>query len=269
MENQLQVFTHGAFGQVRTLQKDGEVWFVAKDVADALGFGLTADMTRQLDDDEKLTCKLYMSGQNRNAQLINESGLYSAILRSRKPEAKQFKKWVTAEVLPSIRKHGAYMTEDTLEKALTSPDFLIQLATQLKQEQEARRLAEEQKALAEAKVVELQPKAEKYDLVVDASKLLTFEAVAHMTKEYLLDKYGLEANLNKNTFPKLLRELGILTKDRKYGAGYKNLPRKDYQEFFEVKITEYGHITRIKPDKVVDLMEIVCNQLAQKYQVLF
>lgn len=81
-------------------------------------------------------------GGNQNVIVINESGIYSSILRSRKPEAKQFKKWVTSEVLPSIRKYGAYLTEQTVEKALTDPDFLIQLALNLKEEREKRLIVE-------------------------------------------------------------------------------------------------------------------------------
>ncbi|MGG6431919.1 BRO-N domain-containing protein [Anoxybacillus sp. D401a] len=110
MDNQLQVFTHGAFGQVRTLQKDGEVWFVAKDVADILAFRDAFNMLRNIDEDD--TQKVSITddlGRLQSTSIINESGLYSAILRSRKPEAKQFKKWVTSEVLPSIRKHGGYI----------------------------------------------------------------------------------------------------------------------------------------------------------------
>lgn len=99
-------------------------------------------MVRILDEDEKDTHQMSTLGGIQTMKIINESGLYSAILKSKKPQAKAFKKWVTSEVLPSIRKHGAYMTENTLEKALTSPNFLIELVTNLKHEQEARKLAE-------------------------------------------------------------------------------------------------------------------------------
>jgi len=123
---------------------------VAKDVCDVLGFSGTNAGTRHLDDDEKMSVKLTgISATNPVVTIINESGLYSLILRSRKPEAKAFKKWVTSEVLPSVRKHGAYMTPKTLEKAMLSPDFIIELAGRLKEEQE--------------KTKKLQPKADVYD----------------------------------------------------------------------------------------------------------
>lgn len=119
----------------------------------------------RLDDDERAKFNL---GRQGKANIINEAGLYALVLGSRKPEARTFKRWVTHEVLPTIRKHGAYMTQQTLDKALTSPDFLIQLATKLKEEQE--------------KVKALEPKAKALDdftnvedrlLVRDAAKILS------------------------------------------------------------------------------------------------
>lgn len=110
-------------------------------MADVLEYRDTYNMVRILDEDEKDTHQVSTLG---GSQTMKVSGLYSAILKSKKPQAKAFKKWVTSEVLPTIRKHGAYMTDSTLEKALTSPDFLIQLATNLKTEQDARKLANSQ-----------------------------------------------------------------------------------------------------------------------------
>ena len=138
--NELQVFNFEQ-NQVRIIEKDGEFWFVAKDVCDVLELENPTKSIKSLDDDEKMTLTFREdhSGQRGGAQflnIINESGLYALVLRSNKPEAKRFSKWVRSEVLPSIRKHGAYMTQQTLEKALTNPDFLIQLAQQLKSEQE-------------------------------------------------------------------------------------------------------------------------------------
>lgn len=134
--NDLQIFKSNEFGEVRSFIKNGEPWFVAKDVCDILGLTNPSESLKALDDDEKSTLRISEGGPAVN--IINESGLYTLVLRSRKPEAKKFKKWVTTEVLPSIRKYGAYMTDNTIEKALTSPDFLIQLATQLKEEREKR-----------------------------------------------------------------------------------------------------------------------------------
>lgn len=138
----LKVFENSNFGKIRVLEIDGEPWFIAIDIAKVLDYRTAYDMTRILDEDEKGTQIVRTPGGNQNVIVIDESGLYSSILRSRKPEAKQFKKWVTSEVLPSIRKYGAYLTEQTVEKALTDPDFLIQLALNLKEEREKRLIAE-------------------------------------------------------------------------------------------------------------------------------
>lgn len=143
-KNELQVFNNEQFGEVRVFIKDDDYWFLAKDIATILEYRTSNDMTRILDDDEKDTQIVRTLGGEQEMVVINESGLYSAILKSRKPEAKQFKKWVTSEVLPTIRKHGAYMSEEVIEKTLTDPDFIIQLATQLKEEKQKRLLAEKQ-----------------------------------------------------------------------------------------------------------------------------
>ena len=133
---ELKIFENEQFGRVRTLQIENEPYFVAKDVAEILGYSDTNQAIRMhVDEEDKLTRDFNWSGQNRQMYIINESGLYSLILKSKLPQARQFKRWVTNEVLPSIRKHGAYMTSETLEQALTSPDFLIKLATKLKEEQ--------------------------------------------------------------------------------------------------------------------------------------
>lgn len=136
--------------QVRTLTtSEGETWWVLSDVCKALGLSNPSVVAARIDPDSRSKSDLGRQGE---AVTVNEPGLYEVILRSDKPDAKRFRKWVTGEVLPSIRRHGAYMTEQTVEKALTSPDFLIQLATQLKQER-----AEKEKA--QQQVAALQPKA--------------------------------------------------------------------------------------------------------------
>lgn len=149
--------------------ENGDPWFVLKDCMNILGLGNPTETVKMFDDDEFSTTEVIDSiGRRQQAYIISEPGLYRLIMRSRKPEAKEFQRWVTHEVLPSIRKHGAYMTQQTLDKALTSPDFLIQLATKLKEEQE--------------KVKALEPKAKALDaftdvedrlLVRDAAKVLS------------------------------------------------------------------------------------------------
>lgn len=148
--NNLKVFDYGT-KNMRTVFKDGEPYFVSKDVCEILG--INATQTRRLDEDEKGMHLIQTPGGNQEMQIINESGLYNLVLGSRNPETKQFKRWVTHDVIPSIRKHGAYMTDDTLEKALTSPDFLIQLATKLKEEQTQRKLLEDKIEIDKPKVV--------------------------------------------------------------------------------------------------------------------
>lgn len=152
--NNLQIFNSPEFGQVRTIQQNGEPWFVGKDVAEILGYKDTSDaMKKHVDIEDKLTRRFADSGQNREMYIINESGLYSLILSSKMPKAKEFKRWVTSEVIPAIRKHGAYMTDDVLKQAIQSPDFLIKLATELKEEKEARRQAEASLQAAKPKVL--------------------------------------------------------------------------------------------------------------------
>lgn len=126
--------------QVRTVTINDEPYFVGKDVATILGYSNTRDaLSHHVDDEDKGVAKLDTLGGRQNQTIINESGLYSLILSSKMPQAKEFKHWVTSEVLPAIRKHGAYMTPQTIEKALLNPDTIINLATQLKKEQEQRK----------------------------------------------------------------------------------------------------------------------------------
>lgn len=126
--------------QVAVLQKDGEPWFVARNVTDVLGLDRTA--IRRIDEEEKDVHSTHTLGGTQGMAIISEAGLYELIFASKKEEAKQFKRWVTKEVIPSIRKYGAYMTPETIEQALTDPDTIIRLATDLKEER-ARRMAAE------------------------------------------------------------------------------------------------------------------------------
>ena len=128
--------------EVRAVEIDGEGWLVGKDVAEALGYSNTAKAIRDhVDIEDKLSERIVLSGQNREVILINESGFYSLILRSDMPKAKQFKRWVTSDVLPSLRKHGMYATDELLD----NPDLLIEVATRLKEERVARLEAEKQR----------------------------------------------------------------------------------------------------------------------------
>lgn len=144
----IQIFNSKEFGDVRAFELNGAPWFVGKDVAEALGYGagksLANAVSKHVDEEDKGVTEMMTPGGVQKVIIINESGLYSLVLSSKLPSARKFKHWVTSEVLPSIRRHGAYMTDQALERAITEPDFLIKLATNLKEEKEKRLEAERQ-----------------------------------------------------------------------------------------------------------------------------
>ena len=174
--------------QVRTVVRDGEPWFVGKDVADILGYKNQRDaLAKHVDDEDKNSVAIRDGIQgNPNKVVINESGLYSLIVASKLPPAKVFKRWVTSEVLPTIRKHGAYMDTDIIEKSLADPDFLIQLATTLKEEKQRR-------MEAEAKIAADEHKVDFYDAVGNTSATLTVERFAKLVTE----KLGIQTGRNR------------------------------------------------------------------------
>ena len=151
MENStaIRTFTNDNLGNIRILIDNDEIWFVAIDVCKCLEINNSRQAILKLDTDEKKSLYIENSGAgNPNKTIVNEAGLYNLILSSRKPEAKEFKRWITHEVIPSIRKYGAYMTPETIEKVLYNPEFIINLASQLKAEQEKNEvLTKENKAL--------------------------------------------------------------------------------------------------------------------------
>ncbi len=147
------VFQDAEFGLVRVLVDDaGDPWFVAKDVCDALGLGRQQDSTRYLDDDEKRECLVDTPGGRQKMACVSEPGLYKLVMKSRTATAKRFQRWVTHTVLPSIRKHGAYATDETVDRILADPEFGIRLLTALKKERG-------RSAALEAENAELRPKA--------------------------------------------------------------------------------------------------------------
>lgn len=161
MENNLEIFTNPEFGNIRIIDKNGEPWFIGKDVAEALGYEASRNaITKHVDDEDKLTHQISASGQNRNMTVINESGLYSLILSSKLPTAKKFKRWVTSEVLPAIRKHGNY-TAPKQENKSKSIDLEIRLNnSKARMASEYRRIAEmtdikEYKHICQQKAVEV------------------------------------------------------------------------------------------------------------------
>lgn len=130
--NEIQVFNYGE-SEIRTVHRDGQMWWVLKDVCEALGITNPSIVATRLDEDERAKFDLGRQGET---NIITESGLYNVILRSDKAEAKRFKRWVTHEVLPAIRKHGGYLTPAKIEEVLLNPDTIIRLATELKDERE-------------------------------------------------------------------------------------------------------------------------------------
>ena len=148
--NDIQIFNNKEFGAVRTTGTPEQPLFCLADVARVLGLK-TSKLVQRLSK-YPISDSL---GREQVTNFINEDGLYDVILDSRKPEAKRFRKWVTSEVLPTIRKHGAYMTQQTIEKALAEPDFLIQLAVNLKEERQKRLLAEQECEYQRTRIVEL------------------------------------------------------------------------------------------------------------------
>lgn len=223
--NQLQVFNNEEFGQVRTVVQGEDVWFVAKDVCDVLGINKQRDAYSRLDEDERGSVLVDTLGGQQNMNAINESGLYSLILRSRKPQAKAFKKWVTSEVLPSIRKHGAYMTPNTINALLQDPDLIIGLASQLKQEQQARQVAEHKNLMLTQQIAENASKITYLDQILQSQDTVTVSQVAA--------DYGLSAvRLNK-----ILNDEKVQYKVNKQWLLYSKYQNKGYTKSQTVDVT--------------------------------
>ena len=174
--NEIKIFENSDFGQVRTLERNNEIYFVASDICKCLDIKNTTQAVQRLDEDEKSMFNIGLSGGETN--LVNEYGLYNLILVSRKKEAKAFKRWITHEVLPSIRKHGAYMADEVLKEALTSPVFLIKLATELKEEKEKRKALEIENTIKTQQIGELKPKADYVDKILKSKSLMTITQIA-------------------------------------------------------------------------------------------
>ncbi|WP_283610526.1 phage antirepressor [Faecalispora anaeroviscerum] len=173
--HEIKIFENEEFGQVRTLLIDGEPWFVGRDIAEILKYSNTRKaIADHVDDDDKTDGVTIRDsiGRSQKPIIINESGLYSLILSSKLPAAKKFKRWVTGEVLPSIRKHGAYITMPKLEEIMANPDSLELLLKQL--------LAETQKNKElEQQLTVLIPKGEYYDRLIETEMLTNLRITAH------------------------------------------------------------------------------------------
>ncbi len=237
--NEMQIYENSQFGSIRVIDQGGEPWFVAADVCRALEIQNHRDVFSRLDDDEKGVALIDTLGGQQKMSTVNEPGLYSLVLGSRKPEAKAFKRWITHEVVPAIRKHGAYMTPATVEVILSDPDTMIRLLQELKTERQQREALEER---AEAD----RPKVLFADAVaVSGSTVL----VGELAK--ILKQNGVE--IGQNRLFSWLRRNGYLICRR--GTDH-NMPTQYSMELglFEIKETAVthsdGHVTISKTPKV-------------------
>ena len=224
--NDLEIFENPAFGQVRTLQREGEPWFVGKDVAEALGYSNPRKaLADHIDEEDRrqgdgVTIRDSI-GREQYPTLINESGLYSLVLSSKLPTAKAFKRWITSEVIPSIRKHGAYITPDTLEQMIADPDTTIRLLTTLKEERQERVRLE-----AEAKAN--RPKVLFADAVATAHTSILIGELAKLLKQNGVD-------MGQNRLFDWMRKNGYLIARR--GTDY-NMPTQKSMELGLMEIKE-------------------------------
>ncbi|PFY57598.1 phage antirepressor [Bacillus pseudomycoides] len=201
--NQLQKFSHNMFGNLEILIKEGKEYFPATDVAKSLGYSDPHKAVKQhTKEDGWVICPVVLEGKNQTVdkKFINEPNLYRLIVKSKLPQAEQFEKWVFEEVLPSIRKHGAYMTDQALEQAVTNPDFMIGLLTNLKEEQ-AKRLE------AERKILQQQPLVTFAEAVQVSTNLISIKQLANLMKQKGIDT-------GQNRLFEWLRENGYLCKKR-------------------------------------------------------
>lgn len=189
--NELQIFNNEEFGEIRTITKDGEPWFVGKDITEKLGYqNGSRDIARHVDEDDQIVIPIPGDTQNRNMLVINESGLYSLVISSKLPNAKKFKKWVTSEVLPSIRKNGGYIANQeqmTPEQIVANALIVAQNIILQKDKQ----------------IEEMKPKADFFDAVADSKTAISMNEVAKVLN---IKGYG------RNNLFEFLRENKVLDK---------------------------------------------------------
>jgi len=236
--NELTIFNYEG-STVRTVLRDGAPWWVLKDVCSALEIENSRNVTARLDEDEKDVHSVDTPGGRQEVTNINESGLYNVILRSDKPEAKKFKRWVTHEVLPTIRRHGAYLTTAKLEEIMNDPDAWIKVLTALKKERQEKERLKLQAAKNKPKVVFA-------DAVSASEGTILIGELAKILK-------GNGVDIGQNRLFERLRQDGFLIKRK--GTDY-NTPTQKAMELglFKVKETAIthsdGHVTISKTTKV-------------------
>jgi prophage antirepressor-like protein len=179
MTNTVQTFENQEFGNIRAVEINDEPWFVGKDVAIALGYSNTRDaLARHVDDEDKGVANCDTPGGAQKLTVISESGLYSLVMSSKLEGAKRFKRWVTSEVLPSIRKHGAYITPSKLSELLSRPESITEMLSALLEEQKKNIKLSEQNLMLTEKNEELTPKGKYYDELVDIDSLMCLRDTA-------------------------------------------------------------------------------------------
>lgn len=210
----IQIYRYENF-DVRTVNKNGTPWFVAADVCRVLELGNPTMALERLDEDEKALISIEgLSRGNDTANIINEPGLYTFILGSRKPQAKAFKRWITHDVIPSIRKHGLYATDELL----ANPDILIAALQELKAERERTKMLQLTAAIQEQQIAEMQPKASYYDLILQNKNTVP---VTQIAKDY---------GMSGRALNKLLHELGIRYKMRDTWLLYQEYANRGYTQ---------------------------------------
>lgn len=230
IQNSIEVFENPIFGQIRMVMVDDEPWFVAKDISDKLGYAQTSNMMKRIDDEDSKSSVL--DGMNMKSLLINESGLYSAIIGSKLPSAKQFKRWVTSEVLPSIRKHGAYATKDTIDKIISNPDYGIALLQSLKEEREKREEAERRNAI-----------------------------LSHVNKTYTMTEIAKELGLRSaNELNRWLSDMHVQYKVNGTWVMYSDYSDKGYEDIKQEvldsgKVVYHRKITQIGREFIISLFQ--------------
>lgn len=266
--NDLQLFNFNG-SNIRTLLIEDEPYFVGKDVAEVLGYSNTQKAIRDhVDEEDKLTERIVLSGQNRNLIVINESGMYSLILSSKLPQAKEFKRWVTSEVLPTIRKHGAYATETKLEEMLNDPQTMITTLQRLKEEQDARKALQievdkqtEGRLIAEQQVAELKPKADYTDKILQNKSLVTITQIA---KDYGMSGQEMNRKLHKLGVQYKQGDVWLLYSKHQHKGWTQSethmVPKKDGTEkaVYNTKWTQKGRLglyQLLKDNGIVPLIE--------------
>ena len=232
MENKIEVFTKAEFGELRTVNVGDKIMFVASDVAKALGYSRPADaITAHCKGSVKH--RLPTNGGMQELKIIPEGDVYRLITHSKLPAAEKFESWVFDEVLPSIRKHGAYMTEDTIKKVIAEPDFIIKLATELKKEREQNKQLTETCSQQQQVIGELKPKADYVDKILKSNSLVTITQIA---KDY---------GMSGQAMNKVLHDLHIIYSCNKQWLLYSQHQAKGYTFSETVDIPREDGTTKV------------------------